>query len=134
MPAQLGELASVRCAPKCDGRRFGRACPSGEVAQPTARCSLPSKNTAAPPGIKVQTVMSSRASAAPSTPMSLEVDPADLRLVPCCKGDQSKLHIVRDERGTVTIEWRDGTTRVVDFRFCTRCGMPLRIEHIAAEK
>jgi len=44
------------------------------------------------------------------------------------------LHIVRDERGTVTIEWRKGPDRVVDVRCCLRCGMPLRIEQVAAEK
>jgi hypothetical protein len=66
--------------------------------------------------------------------MPLEVDPPDLRLAPCCDGGRANLHIVRDERGAVTIEWRKGPDRVVDVRCCLRCGMPLRIERVGAEK
>jgi len=53
---------------------------------------------------------------------------------PCCDGGRADLHIVCDERGAVTIEWRKGADRVVDVRCCLRCGMPLRIEQVAAEK
>ena len=66
--------------------------------------------------------------------MPLEVDPADLQLAPCCKAGHADLHIVRDDHGTVSIEWRKGADRVVDVRSCLRCGMPLRIEQVAAEK
>ena len=66
--------------------------------------------------------------------MPSEVDPPDLRLAPCCKRGHADLHIVRDERGTVVIEWRKGADRVVDVRCCLRCGMPLRVVQVAAEE
>jgi len=46
----------------------------------------------------------------------------------------ANLHIVRDDHGTVSIEWRKGADRVVDVRCCLRCGMSLRVVQVAADK